>query len=71
MHYCMLIEKMPTFSSDMGEDWMKSIPANQRRGMKTYVNWAASVKRFNKEVDENMAKLKAVVVLVMMEGGVV
>lgn len=69
MHYCMLIEKMPTFSNDMGEDWMKSIPMNQRHGMKSYVNWASSVKRFNKEVDENMARLKAEVELEKKEGG--
>ena len=65
----MLIEKMPTFSNDMGEDWMKSIPVNQRHGMKAYVNWAGSVKRFNKEVDENMARLKAEVELEKKEGG--
>ena len=59
LRYCMLLEKMPTYSGDMGEDWMKVIPKSERRGMRFYVNWAGAVKRFNKEVIDNVAKLKA------------
>lgn len=30
----MLLEKMPTYSGNMGEDWMKVIPKSERRGMR-------------------------------------